>query len=187
MITETLPLKLSTDWISSTEKNFDWEKAEDVAITFKQNLAANSAAQSDPDTTSTRDVCMVEDRILRVLMVEDSQDDCELICFQLERCGYRPRLERVFCEEMMRKALEQDKWDIVFTDHGTPGFSGTAAIELLERMQQRIPVICITGTLDPVVTRRMLAVGARACICKDDLSLLCTTVQRALNGNSNRE
>src|ERR1043165_9683167 len=101
MITETLPLKLSTDWNSSTGKNFDWDKAEYVAIHFKQNLAANTPAQPSPDATPTRDAYTAEDRILRILMVEDNQDDCELICFQLERCGYRPRLERVFCEEMM--------------------------------------------------------------------------------------
>lgn len=187
MITETLPSKLSTDWNSSSEKNFDWEKAEIIAINFKQDFAGNAPAPSNPDAQSNRDECLIEDRILRILMVEDNQDDCELISYQLQKCGYRLRMERVFCEEMMRSALERERWDIVFTDHGVPGFSGASAIELLEQLEKPIPVICITGSVDPVVTRRMLTVGARACISKDDLSLLCATVARVLNGSPNRE
>ena len=66
MITETVPSKLSTDWNSSSEKNFDWEKAEIIAINFKQDFAGNAPAHSNPDAQSNRDECLIEDRILRI-------------------------------------------------------------------------------------------------------------------------
>ncbi|MCI0538957.1 MAG: response regulator [Verrucomicrobiales bacterium] len=118
--------------------------------------------------------------VLRVLMVEDSADDCELICRQLALCGYTPLVERVFGEETMRNALEGGRWDIVFADYKLPGFCVRAALGLVRKMAAKIPVLCITGSADPIVITRILEAGADACINKDDLSMLCATVERVL-------
>jgi CheY-like chemotaxis protein len=186
---------LTTDWNTSAEQVFGWDRPEAVAIGYGKNLAesrppltdaAVPQAQLNADLETGTRAILADDSILRVLMVEDSEDDCDLIRFRLKKCGYKPHIERVLGEDMMRAALERDRWDIVFTDHGLPGFSGLAALALVQKMELQIPVLCITGTLDPVIIRQMLAAGVRACISKDDLSQLCMAVQRALNGNSNR-
>lgn len=180
---------LSADWNPSAEKSNE-EKSEAVAIVFKK-LKENPHVSPDISSSQIKNARKngsaahsVKNRVLHILMVEDNRDDCDLICFQLEKCGYIPRVERVFCEETMRAALRRDQWDIVFTDHGLPGFTGRAAVALLREMKIEIPVLCITGSVDPVIIRQILGAGANACISKDDLSLLCRTVERVLNGSS---
>jgi CheY-like chemotaxis protein len=180
---------LPTSWNGSPENCCDWECAEAVAILFGKNLSQVPPRSSgtnprsikmNPGVETDSPALSANDRVLRILMIEDSEDDCELIRHRLQKCGYKPRIGRVFSEATMREALEQDQWDIVFTDHGLPGFSGLAAVALLREMKLRIPIICITGSLDPLVVRRMLAAGARTCISKDNLSQLCMVVERAL-------
>ena len=189
MNAQLLPRKiLSMDWNTSAGKVFDWDRAQAVAINFR-NLhetrpSSTGVAASKFNAGNETDVVVnpANSSILRILMVEDSQDDCEIICFRLKKCGYTPRVERVFCEKTMRAALEQGRWDIVITDHGLPGFSGLEAIALLRKMGLQIPVLCITGSVDPVIIRQVLAAGVRACVSKDDLSLLCMSVEHAMNG-----
>ena len=152
------------------------ENLEQVRPLFLSHAAEQPAQQSRPQAVPT-----TNDPGLRVLMAEDSPLDCELICLRLTECGYRPIVQRVCSEEEMRAALERGQWDIVFTDHDLPGFSGLAALELLHKMRLQIPVLCVSGSADPIVIKRILEAGAFACVNKDDLSTLCATVQRALN------
>jgi CheY-like chemotaxis protein len=154
-----------------------------IGLVSKENLdqvrpllLGHTAATSQPQAVPT-----TNDSVLRVLMAEDSPLDCELICLRLTESGYTPIVERVCCEYEMRAALERGRWDIVFTDHGLPGFSGIAALELLQNMQLQTPALCVTGSADPIVIGRILEAGAFAYINKDDLSTLCATVERALN------
>jgi len=157
-----------------------------IGLVLKENLdqvrpllLGDAAATSRPKAVPT-----INDSVLRALMVEDSPLDCELICLRLTECGYTPIVQRVCCEAEMLAALERTQWDIVFTDHGLPGFSGLAALELLRKMRTATPALCITGSVDPIVIGRILEAGAFACINKDDLSTLCDTVERALNKRS---
>jgi CheY-like chemotaxis protein len=184
------PQKISlTHWSPAGEESL-WELTHSINIlsgtklsdihpprafenTAHKPLEAN-AEKGDPIGT-------VSGPVLRILMIEDSDDDCDLICYQLKKCGFTIFVERAFCEETMRAALDRDRWDIVFTDHGLPGFSAFAGMSLLHKMGMQIPVICITGTMDPVVIRQILASGVRSCISKNDLSQLCSAVRRALN------
>jgi DNA-binding NarL/FixJ family response regulator len=151
------------------------ENLDQVRPLLLSHTAATSQSQAVPTTN---------DSVLRVLMAEDSQLDCELICLRLTECGYTPVVELVCCEDEMRAALERSQWDIVFTDHGLPGFSGVAALGLLRKMRLQTPGLCVTGSADPIAIGRMLEAGAFACVNKDDLSTLCATVERALNKKS---
>ena len=69
-------------------------------------------------------------RPLRVLVVEDSEDDAMLMMRALRRGGYDPEFERVDTAPAMDEALEQRQWDIVLADYAMPHFSGLAALEL---------------------------------------------------------
>jgi two-component system response regulator DegU len=151
------------------------ENLYEVRLLFLSHVAATAT------TVKPQAVPAADDSLLRVLMAEDSPLDCELICLRLTECGYTPVAERVCCEDEMRAALERSRWDIVFTDHGLPGFSGIAALELLRKMRLQTPALCVTGNADPVIIAQILAAGAFACISKNDLSTLCATVQRALS------
>ena len=118
---------------------------------------------------------------LRVLMIEDSQNDCELIVRHLRRCGFTPRDRRVDDGPELRRALEQDSWDIIITDHNLPTFSGTEALALIRAFGRNIPTLCVTGSADPAKIREVLDAGACALISKDDLAPLWAAVTSALN------
>jgi CheY-like chemotaxis protein len=159
-----------------------------IGLVLKENLEEirplllnHSAEQQSASTGQPQDIPTVNNPVLRVLMAEDSPLDCELICLRLTDCGYTPVVERVCCEAEMRAALERARWDIVFTDHGLPGFSGLAALDLLRKMRLQTPALCVTGSIDPIVIGQILEAGAFACVNKDDLSTLCATVEHALN------
>ena len=117
---------------------------------------------------------------LRVLMIEDSKNDCELIIRHLKRCGFTPRVRRVFDRTEMRRALDQDAWDIIITDNQLPTFSGAEALALVRELGLNIPTLCVTGSADPVRIAEVLNAGACAIVSKDDLAPLCLAVNEAL-------
>lgn len=121
-----------------------------------------------------------EERPLRVLLVDDSENDCELICRHLRRCGFSPQARRVDTGSDLRRALEEETWDLVITDCRLPSFSGADALALVRRARPRTPVICVTGHHDPATIAQILNAGAFAVISKDELAPLCAAVRRAL-------
>jgi len=121
---------------------------------------------------------------LRVLMVDDSKNDCELIVRHLMRCGFTPRVRRVDNGPELRRALEQDSWDIIITDNKLPTLSGAEAFALIRAMGMNIPTLCVTGSVDPAKIREVLDAGPCALISKDDLAPLGAAVTSALNRRS---
>ena len=81
---------------------------------------------------------------LRLLLVEDSEQDAELVLCELRRGGYDVTYERVQTGDAMRHALVHNHWDIVLSDYSMPGFSGTGALEVLNSVGQDLPFIVIS-------------------------------------------
>jgi DNA-binding response OmpR family regulator len=69
---------------------------------------------------------------LRVLIVEDSENDAELILYELKQNGYEPVSERVDTAKAMSAAFDAGNWDIVLSDYAMPHFSGLNALKLLQ-------------------------------------------------------
>ena len=80
----------------------------------------------------------------------------------------------------MLRALEQESWDIVFTDCRLPRFSGIEAMALIREIGLRIPTLCLTGSPDPKKLEETLSAGACGVINKDNLAPLCDAVTRVL-------
>src|SRR6185369_16119297 len=74
-----------------------------------------------------------------------------------------------------------DPWDIIFTDHKLPTFSGAEALALIREIGLNIPTLCVTGSADPSRISEILDAGACALVNKDDLAPLCAAVTDALN------
>jgi DNA-binding NtrC family response regulator len=92
---------------------------------------------------------------LRVLIVEDSEDDCLLLRRELTRGGYEVTSERVETAETMSAALAQGGWDIVISDHRMPQFSSQAALKLHKEHACEIPFIVVSGSIGkraPMIT-----------------------------------
>ena len=117
---------------------------------------------------------------LRVLIVEDSEDDTELLVSELQRGGYDVTYERVQTAEAMKTALERRIWDIVFSDYGMPGFSGPAALALLQSAGLDLPFIIISGTIGEEIAVSSLKSGAHDFMVKGRLARLIPALQREI-------
>lgn len=123
---------------------------------------------------------------LRVLIVEDSEDDAEIIVYQLERGGYAPIYQRVDNAAAMSLALEQQQWDIVLADHSLPRFSGTAALALLQEKGLDLPFIIISGSIGDEIAVAAMKSGAHDYLMKENLSRLVPAIERELQEATSR-
>jgi len=123
---------------------------------------------------------------LRVLIVEDSEDDAELIVNQLERSGYEPSYERVDNLDAMTTALEKEQWDVVLADYSLPRFSATAALSLLQSKQLDLPFIIISGSIADGIAVAAMKAGAHDYLMKGNLARLVPVIERELHEAANR-
>ena len=118
---------------------------------------------------------------LRVLIVEDSEEDCLLLLRELERGGYEPFHERVDTPEEMRRALaERGPWDVVLSDWRMPRFSGIGALEMARQAGSEAPFIIVSGKVGEEAAVEAMKAGAHDYVMKDNLTRLCATVERGL-------
>jgi PAS domain S-box-containing protein len=119
-------------------------------------------------------------RPLRVLMVEDLENDANLILRQLRRAGYTVESERVENAEQMQAALERHTWDIITSDYSLPQFNAPAALALLQKSGLDIPFIVISGELSDDLAVAVMNAGAQDYLMKDKLARLGPTLEREL-------
>ena len=74
---------------------------------------------------------------LRLLLVEDSEDDAALLLRELRRGGFEVSHERVDTAAALISALDSNKWDLVISDHSMPHFSGIDALHILRAIRNR--------------------------------------------------
>ena len=120
------------------------------------------------------------DRSLRLLIVEDSEDDTLLLVRELERGGYKVTFERVETPETLHAALDRQPWDIVISDYSMPHFSGTAALKLLKEKGLDVPFIFVSGTIGEDTAVAAMKGGAHDYIMKGNLRRLLPAVEREL-------
>ena len=123
---------------------------------------------------------------IRVLLVEDSADDAELVLRQLQGAGYDPVSERVQTAEEMTAALKGESWDVVVSDYSLPRFDAPAALALLARIGLDIPFIVVSGSIGEDVAVSMMKAGAHDYILKQNLTRLVPAVRREAREAENR-
>jgi PAS domain S-box-containing protein len=117
---------------------------------------------------------------LRVLVVEDSEDDALLILRELERGGYEPDYERVETTEAMKKALARSRWDVIISDYRLPRFGAPEALALLHDSGYDVTFIVVSGKVKEDLAIEVMKAGAHDYVMKDNLTRLCATVERGL-------
>ena len=117
---------------------------------------------------------------LRVLMVEDSEDDALLMIRELKKGGYKPVYERVETAAAMKKALQENPWDIILCDYRLPQFSAPLAIAMLKEIDIDIPLIIVSGAIDEETALESMRLGAQDYIMKGKLSRLCSAIAKEL-------
>jgi signal transduction histidine kinase len=117
---------------------------------------------------------------IRVLQVEDSQLDAELVLAELDNDGITYEVRLVDDEAHYVAALDEFKPQIVLSDLSLPGFSGQHALELLRKRDEDLPFIFVSATLGEDAAIEALRNGATDYILKQNPARLASAVRRAL-------
>jgi PAS domain S-box-containing protein len=117
---------------------------------------------------------------LRLLLVEDDENDAALLIRTLEREGVEVQWTRVQTAEAMARELDGSAWDVVISDYSMPHFSGSEALELLTRSGIDVPFILVSGAVGEDVAVAMMKAGAQDFIMKGQWKRIAPAVEREL-------
>jgi signal transduction histidine kinase len=118
---------------------------------------------------------------LRVLLVEDSEQDARLVLRELRRGGLEVAShERVDTPEAMERALEDRRWDVVISDYTMPRFSAPMALDLVKEKKLDLPFIIVSGAVSEDLAVEAIHRGAHDFMAKGKLGRLIPAIEREL-------
>jgi PAS domain S-box-containing protein len=118
---------------------------------------------------------------IRLLLVEDTATDAELMLRELKRASLDVTARRVETEPQFRELLLSSPVDIILADYSLPNFDGAAALEIAREIVPEVPFIFVSGSIGEERAIEALHNGATDYILKDRLSRLGPAVTRALH------
>jgi PAS domain S-box-containing protein/putative nucleotidyltransferase with HDIG domain len=127
------------------------------------------------------------DKPIRVLIVDDSEDDGLLLVRNLKNGGFSPSYEQVDTAEAMNKALDEQTWDVILCDNSMPTFDAASALELYKNKRLDLPFIIVSGTIADETAVAAMKAGAHDYIMKGNLARLSSAVDRELREAKNRQ
>ena len=117
---------------------------------------------------------------IRVLMVEDSETDTELILRELRKSGLSPVHRRVETREQMREALRNGSWDVVLCDHNLPEFNSADACSVLKAVAPNVPFIVVSGAIGEEQAAALMKMGVNDYVMKGNLKRLAPAITREI-------
>jgi PAS domain S-box-containing protein len=117
---------------------------------------------------------------LRLLLIEDSADDAQLLLRELRRAGYDVEHERVDTAPALQAVLDRQTWDLAIGDYSMPQFSGTAALAIIQERGLDIPFISVSGTITEEMAVAAMRAGAKDYVTKGHLQRLLPAIEREL-------
>jgi signal transduction histidine kinase len=118
---------------------------------------------------------------IRILVVEDSEDDYRLLLRQLEQAGYAPTARRVDSATALTQALgELPPWDVIISDDNMPGFGGHQALAAVRKLGLETPFILMSGTIGEDKAVEAMRLGAQDYIMKSNSARLVPALAREL-------
>lgn len=122
------------------------------------------------------------DEPIRVLIVDDSEDDALLLHFTLDRQGIGNQYLRVDSADGMRDALNEGDWDVIICDHAMPGFDSANALDILKSSGKDVPFILFSGHIDEKQAFSAMHHGVADYIPKGSIARLLPVIERELRG-----
>jgi PAS domain S-box-containing protein len=119
-------------------------------------------------------------KAIRLLIIEDMEDDALLIVRELRKGGFEPVYKIVDSKEDMAKALKAQAWDIIISDYSLPQFNGMDALRMAKNYDPDIPFILISGTIGEDIAVAAMKAGAHDYLMKGNLKRLTPAVRREL-------
>ncbi len=123
---------------------------------------------------------------LRVLIVEDSDQDAELLLIELAHGGFAVEHRRAMSEAAVRDALTTANWDLIISDYSMPGFDGMHCLALCQEYELDIPFILMSGTVGEEIAVQAMKAGAHDYIMKGRITRLVPAIQRELREAAGR-
>ncbi|UCD29599.1 MAG: response regulator, partial [Planctomycetota bacterium] len=117
---------------------------------------------------------------IKVLIVDDSEDDAELMVHELMHAGLNVSARRVDSQEEMDDALQKSTWDIILCDHEIPRFSSDKALNLVKNLRLDVPFIIVSGKIGEEHAVAAMRAGCHDYVMKNNIKRLCPVVQREL-------
>jgi PAS domain S-box-containing protein len=117
---------------------------------------------------------------LRVLLIEDSEGDAQLLLRELRRSGYEAEFERVETREAMQVVLTEKTWDVILSDYTLPKFDALQALEVLKASRFDLPFIIISGSIGEETAVAALKAGANDFFIKGNFAKLGLAIEREL-------
>lgn len=127
---------------------------------------------------------MHQRKLLRVLFVEDSEDDAALLLTTLHQAYGEILHLRVDSAAALRVALEQEKWDLIVCDHNLPDLDAHSAMRIAQEENRDIPFIIVSGSIDEDIAVAAMMAGATDTISKNQLARLVPAVEREMRKSS---
>ena len=118
---------------------------------------------------------------IRVLLLEDNEDDAELIRHELRRSGMATITDRVDSEAAFAAALREFEPDVVLSDHSLAQFDAQSALAMLRKVRPTTPLIIVTGHPNSDATVACLRAGAEDLLIKGNLGRLAGAITAALD------
>jgi len=123
---------------------------------------------------------------LRVLVVEDSEFDAQMMVSLLRKGGYDVTAERVETADALKAALGNRTWDLVLSDYNLPEFNAPAALQMLKESGLDLPFIIVSGGIGEDIAVAAMKSGAHDYLMKGNLHRLLPAVERELREAANR-
>lgn len=120
------------------------------------------------------------DKILKILMLEDNENDAELIRMYLKSSSLQIQSTIVSTKEDYTNTLQNEEFDVILSDHNLPQFSSLEALQIRNKIKFHIPFILVSGAIPEEYAVTILQEGANDYILKDRPQRLMTAITEAI-------
>lgn len=124
---------------------------------------------------------------LRLLILQEKQDETELLLAKLRKAGYAPDYHRTDNRTGLREALQHDDWQIIIADYCMPAMNALDALKIIREKNTETPVILISASAGEDRAVEAMRTGANDYIVKDSLTRLIPAIERELRKSRDRE
>ena len=116
--------------------------------------------------------------LLRVLLIEDSPDDAQLVGLELLNQGYDAKVTRVDTAKGLSLALQEGPWDVVLCDHRLPGMDALSALTMVQTRGLDVPFIIVSNVITETSAIEAMRAGAHDFLYKHGLGKLGAIIER---------